>query len=321
MIETEASGQRRRHRRPAGRRVAADRDRGGPAEQPALPVQAADPAHGAGQPGTRTARRRAGGDQRGLPLGAGPARRAGPPRQRPRALPGPRRGRAQRGQALASPPAPSNTRSTTSTASSSSTARTHARSAPGSTTTATPARTSSAARTSWCSERDSDRATGASSPGSAASGRSRGWWSRSMAIGSPPCARGRPSRPRAPSGSTGSTLPGSRQRALARLSSRASRAHPGGRGRFWTWREQMYEVAARLDPESYFRLARATFAEMALAGVTAVGEFHYVHHDPGGARTRTPTSSAWRCWPPRRGRASASPCSTPATCTAASPSR
>ena len=44
----------------------------------------------------------------------------------------------------------------------------------------------------------------------------------------------------------------------------------------------MYEVAARLDPESYFRLARATFAEMALAGVTAVGEFHYLHHGPGG---------------------------------------
>ena len=44
----------------------------------------------------------------------------------------------------------------------------------------------------------------------------------------------------------------------------------------------MYEVAARLDPESYHRLARATFAEMALAGVTAVGEFHYLHHGPGG---------------------------------------
>ena len=55
-----------------------------------------------------------------------------------------------------------------------------------------------------------------------------------------------------------------------------------GRGSFWTWREAMYELADRLDPESYFRLARATFAEMALAGVTAVGEFHYLHHAPGG---------------------------------------
>ena len=55
-----------------------------------------------------------------------------------------------------------------------------------------------------------------------------------------------------------------------------------GTGSFWTWREQMYAVAGRLDPESYFRLARATFAEMALAGISSVGEFHYLHHGPGG---------------------------------------
>jgi len=55
-----------------------------------------------------------------------------------------------------------------------------------------------------------------------------------------------------------------------------------GGGSFWSWRERMYELAARLDPETYFRLARATYAEMALAGITAVGEFHYVHHGPGG---------------------------------------
>lgn len=54
------------------------------------------------------------------------------------------------------------------------------------------------------------------------------------------------------------------------------------RGSFWTWREQMYEVAARLDPDSYLALARATFAEMALAGISCVGEFHYLHHGPGG---------------------------------------
>ena len=40
------------------------------------------------------------------------------------------------------------------------------------------------------------------------------------------------------------------------------------RGTFWTWRERMYEVAARLDPDSYLRLARAVFAEMALAGIS-----------------------------------------------------
>jgi formiminoglutamate deiminase len=55
------------------------------------------------------------------------------------------------------------------------------------------------------------------------------------------------------------------------------------RGTFWTWREQMYRLAARLDPKSYLALARATYAEMAMAGVTTVGEFHYLHHTPGGS--------------------------------------
>jgi formiminoglutamate deiminase len=55
-----------------------------------------------------------------------------------------------------------------------------------------------------------------------------------------------------------------------------------GKGTFWTWRERMYGVAEALDPDRYLALARATFAEMALAGVTTVGEFHYVHHGPGG---------------------------------------
>ena len=56
----------------------------------------------------------------------------------------------------------------------------------------------------------------------------------------------------------------------------------GGSGSFWTWREQMYTLAGTIDPDSYLALARATFGEMALAGVTAVGEFHYLHHGPGG---------------------------------------
>jgi len=59
------------------------------------------------------------------------------------------------------------------------------------------------------------------------------------------------------------------------------RTHDGG-GTFWTWRERMYAVAAQLDPDSYLALATATYAEMALAGVTAVGEFHYLHHAPAG---------------------------------------
>lgn len=59
------------------------------------------------------------------------------------------------------------------------------------------------------------------------------------------------------------------------------RTHGGG-GNFWTWREHMYAVTARLDPDSYLDLARAVFAEMVCAGYTVVGEFHYVHHQPSG---------------------------------------
>jgi formiminoglutamate deiminase len=54
------------------------------------------------------------------------------------------------------------------------------------------------------------------------------------------------------------------------------------RGTFWTWRDQMYDVAARLDPDSYLELATVTYREMVASGITAVGEFHYLHHQPDG---------------------------------------
>jgi len=60
------------------------------------------------------------------------------------------------------------------------------------------------------------------------------------------------------------------------------RTHDGG-GTFWTWRERMYALARVLEPESYQRLATAVYAEMALAGVTSVGEFHYLHHRLDGS--------------------------------------
>ena len=52
---------------------------------------------------------------------------------------------------------------------------------------------------------------------------------------------------------------------------------------FWSWRSEMYRLAGRLEPANYHRLARAVYGEMALAGITAVGEFHYLHHQGGGA--------------------------------------
>nr|WP_030265906.1 formimidoylglutamate deiminase [Streptomyces violens] len=63
-----------------------------------------------------------------------------------------------------------------------------------------------------------------------------------------------------------------------------------GSGTFWTWREVMYATAAQLTPDSYHELARAVYAEMALAGITCVGEFHYLHHAPGGGRYEDPNA-------------------------------
>jgi formiminoglutamate deiminase len=63
-----------------------------------------------------------------------------------------------------------------------------------------------------------------------------------------------------------------------------------GGGTFWTWRQRMYAVAARLDPDAYLALARATYAELALAGVTCVGEFSYLHHPPDGGRYADPNA-------------------------------
>jgi formimidoylglutamate deiminase len=51
---------------------------------------------------------------------------------------------------------------------------------------------------------------------------------------------------------------------------------------FWSWRESMYELAGRLDPVVMHELGLRVYAEMAAAGYGAVGEFHYVHHQPDG---------------------------------------
>ena len=69
----------------------------------------------------------------------------------------------------------------------------------------------------------------------------------------------------------------------------AGRTHDDG-GNFWSWREAMYAVTHRLDPDTYHALAKAVFAEMLLAGYTAVGEFHYVHHAAGGRRYDDPNA-------------------------------
>ncbi len=64
------------------------------------------------------------------------------------------------------------------------------------------------------------------------------------------------------------------------------------RGSFWSWRRQMYSLAGALDPDSMLALSRAAFGEMALAGITVVGEFHYVHRRAGGVQYADPNAMA-----------------------------
>lgn len=81
---------------------------------------------------------------------------------------------------------------------------------------------------------------------------------------------------------TGLTLPGL-VNTHSHVFHRAIRGHSqSGVVDFWSWRELMYSVAERLDPHSLYLLARATYAEMALSGITSVGEFFYLHHGPDG---------------------------------------
>ena len=71
---------------------------------------------------------------------------------------------------------------------------------------------------------------------------------------------------------------------------RALRGRTVERGTFWSWRERMYRLAEQLNPDSYHRLARAAYGEMVQAGFTCVGEFHYLHHPPGGGRYDDPNA-------------------------------
>lgn len=63
---------------------------------------------------------------------------------------------------------------------------------------------------------------------------------------------------------------------------RALRTRTERAGSFWSWRDAMYAIADVLGPDGLYALATAAFAELACAGVTTVGEFHYLHHQPGG---------------------------------------
>ena len=80
------------------------------------------------------------------------------------------------------------------------------------------------------------------------------------------------------------------QRALAGRTGRRSAT----RDSFWTWREAMYAFLDRVDADAFEAIAAQAYVEMLRAGYTAVAEFHYVHHDPGGKPYADPTELAHR---------------------------
>ncbi|MBK9645298.1 MAG: formimidoylglutamate deiminase [Deltaproteobacteria bacterium] len=67
-----------------------------------------------------------------------------------------------------------------------------------------------------------------------------------------------------------------------------------GQDDFWSWRDRMYSLADGLSPEGVEAVSALAFLEMALSGFTTVGEFHYVHHQPGGAPYDDPDELAHR---------------------------
>jgi formimidoylglutamate deiminase len=80
------------------------------------------------------------------------------------------------------------------------------------------------------------------------------------------------------------------QRAMAGLTELAGNPNDS----FWTWRDVMYRLVERLDPEQIEVIARQLYIEMLKCGYTSVAEFHYVHHDSNGQAYADPAELALR---------------------------
>jgi formimidoylglutamate deiminase len=81
------------------------------------------------------------------------------------------------------------------------------------------------------------------------------------------------------------------QRAIAGLTERSGTDDDS----FWTWREAMYRFALTMNPDEFQAIATQAYIEMAKAGYTAVGEFHYLHHQPDGSPYANPAELGLRC--------------------------
>lgn len=84
--------------------------------------------------------------------------------------------------------------------------------------------------------------------------------------------------------------------AFQRLGRGRTQTRPAGQeaSDFWSWREAMYRIALSLSPDDVYHVSRLCFLEMLRTGITAVGEFHYLHHQPDGKAYRDPNELALR---------------------------
>jgi formimidoylglutamate deiminase len=81
------------------------------------------------------------------------------------------------------------------------------------------------------------------------------------------------------------------QRALSGLTEKRTSANSDS---FWTWRDLMYRFVAEISPDDLQAIASQLYVEMLKAGYTSVAEFHYLHHDTGGAAYADTTEMASR---------------------------
>jgi formiminoglutamate deiminase len=79
-------------------------------------------------------------------------------------------------------------------------------------------------------------------------------------------------------------MPNLHSHAFQRAMAGAAEVAAGAKGSFWGWRELMYRLVERLTPADVAAIGAFVYAEMLEAGYTSVGEFHYLHHRPGGKR-------------------------------------
>lgn len=78
-------------------------------------------------------------------------------------------------------------------------------------------------------------------------------------------------------------MPNAHSHSFQRLIAGLTGPRGGERDSFWSWREAMYRMANRVSPAQFGAVAQWVFMEMLKAGYTSCAEFHYLHHQPGGA--------------------------------------